>query len=335
MPDPLPPAAAAPTSPEPSADRGDVVLIVGLPGAGKSTLAAEYVARGYARLNRDDAGGRLRDLVPALDALLRQGRRRVVLDNTYGARAARAEVIAAARAHAVPVRCVWLRTALEQAQVNVARRLVRRHGRLLAGPELKRASRADPGAFGPEVLVRHRRVFEPPRAEEGFAAVEEHPFRAHPAAAGARAALLVRYEGVLHVSRSGARAPRDASDVLVPAGRGAALRRHLEPSARLAFGYSWRPDVAAGALAAGALDAVFDLTHRELGVQLEAVHCPHGDEPPTCWCRPPLPGLGALLVERHGLDPGRCLLVGADAADLAFARRMGFAFRSADRFFGG
>lgn len=334
MPDPPSPTAATPSLGPPTADPGDVVLIVGLPGAGKSTLAAEYVARGYARLNRDDAGGRLRDLVPALGALLRHGRRRVVLDNTYGARAARADVIAAAHAHAVPVRCVWLRTALEQAQVNVARRLVRRHGRLLAGPELKHASKADPGAFGPEVLVRHRRVFEPPRTEEGFAAVEERPFRAHPAAADARAALLVRYEGVLHVSRSGARAPRDVGDVLVPAGRGAALRRQLEAAAPLVFGFSWRPDVATGALAPGTLAALFDHTHRELGVELEPVHCPHGEEPPACWCRPPLPGLGALLVERHGLDPARCLLVGAGTADLALARRMGFAFRSADRFFG-
>ena len=49
---------------------GEVVLIMGLPGAGKSTLARSFVARGYERLNRDEAGGSLRQLLPALDRLL-------------------------------------------------------------------------------------------------------------------------------------------------------------------------------------------------------------------------------------------------------------------------
>ncbi len=312
---------------------GDVVLIAGLPGAGKTTLAQGHVARGYARLNRDDAGGTLRDLLPALDALLAAGRDRVVLDNTYGARAARAEVISVARARGVPVRCVWLRTGLEQAQVNVARRMVRRHGKLLAGAELRRAGRSDPGAYGPEVLVRHQRGFEPPRLEEGFASVEERPFVPEPPKHDARGAILLRYEGVLHHSRSGARAPRDVGDAVVPAGRGAALRRHLREGRSLALGYSWRPERAGGATADDTFAALLAHTHRELGVELDAVLCPHGGRPPACWCQPPLPGLAALLVERHGLDPARCLLVGADAADLALARRMGFAFRSADRFF--
>jgi hypothetical protein len=314
---------------------GDVVLIAGLPGAGKTTLAQGYVARGYARLNRDDAGGTLRDLLPALDALLAAGPDpRVVLDNTYGARAARAEVIAVARARGVPVRCVWLRTGLEQAQVNVVRRMIRRHGRLLSGDELKQAGFTDPGAYGPEVLLRHQRGFEPPRLEEGFTAVEERPFTPEPPRGDARGAILLRYEGVLHHSRSGARAPRDAGDAIVPAGHGAALRRHLQDGRWLALGYSWRPDRADGGLAADALAALLEHTHRELGVELPAVHCPHDGRPPGCWCRPPLPGLATLLVESHGLDPARCLLVGGDAADLALARRMGFAFRSAARFFG-
>jgi aryl-alcohol dehydrogenase-like predicted oxidoreductase len=36
---------------------GEVVLIMGLPGAGKSTVAGHFVAQGYTRLNRDEAGG--------------------------------------------------------------------------------------------------------------------------------------------------------------------------------------------------------------------------------------------------------------------------------------
>src|SRR5262245_6374682 len=49
------PARAAPV-------RGDVVLVMGIPGAGKTRIAEEYGARGYVRLNRDERGGTLREL---------------------------------------------------------------------------------------------------------------------------------------------------------------------------------------------------------------------------------------------------------------------------------
>ena len=56
-------------------DDREVILIMGLPGAGKSTAARRYVDRGYARLNRDDDGGSLRGLLPALDRLIDGGHR--------------------------------------------------------------------------------------------------------------------------------------------------------------------------------------------------------------------------------------------------------------------
>jgi hypothetical protein len=43
--------------------------------------------RGYARLNRDDAGGSLRGLLPDLQRLVEEGQSRIVLDNTYISRA--------------------------------------------------------------------------------------------------------------------------------------------------------------------------------------------------------------------------------------------------------
>src|SRR5688572_2056171 len=151
---------------------GDVVLVVGLPGAGKSSVAAALVEQGYERLNRDETGGRLSDLLPGLERLLSAGHRRVVLDNTYGSRAARNAVIETAWARRVPARCVWLQTSLEDAQVNVVQRMFSRYGRLLEPGELKDASRKDPGALAPQVLYRHRREFEAPHESEGFARID-------------------------------------------------------------------------------------------------------------------------------------------------------------------
>jgi aryl-alcohol dehydrogenase-like predicted oxidoreductase/histidinol phosphatase-like enzyme len=312
---------------------GDVVLVMGLPGAGKSTLAADLVGRGFERLNRDEAGGRLADLVPALAGHLAAGRRRVVLDNTYGSRAARNEVIETAWAQQTPIRCVWLQTSLEDAQVNVVQRMLSRYGRLLGPEELARAARQDPGALSPGALFRHRRELEPPDVSEGFVRVDAVPFeRRHPAEFQNRA-LIFWYDGVVRRSRSGARTPTSPDDVEVLPGRREAIRRHLDDE-WLVLGVSWQPEIAGGATTLDAVEAAFARTHELLGVPIDVVYCPHGDGPAVCWCRKPLPGLGAVLIERHRLDPARCVYVGRDASDEAFARALGFTYRHRDDVFG-
>ncbi|MET0554133.1 MAG: aldo/keto reductase, partial [Vicinamibacteria bacterium] len=255
---------------------GDVVLVMGLPAAGKSTLALDLVARGYERLNRDEAGGSLADLVPALDAHLAAGRRRVVLDNTYGARAARSAVVETAWARGVPVRAVHLQTSLEDAQVNAVARMVERHGRLLEPDEMKAASRKDPSILAPHALFRHRRELEEPDPSEGFARIQDVPFVRRPPEGGSGRAVVVRLDGA---------APE--------AIRRLAARR---TDGTLLLGVAWGPAEAA------------DVD--------DEVRCAHAqDGPPLCWCRRPLPGLGVLLAARHRLDLARCTYVGRDAAD--------------------
>src|SRR5436853_68450 len=79
----------------------ELVLVMGIPGAGKSRVAAEYVDRGYVRLNRDERGGALRKLAAEVDEALACGAGRFVLDNTYLTRAARSYVVEAASRHGV------------------------------------------------------------------------------------------------------------------------------------------------------------------------------------------------------------------------------------------
>jgi aryl-alcohol dehydrogenase-like predicted oxidoreductase len=135
------PPRAAPAL-APAGTVSDVLVLMGIPGAGKTYLAAGYTARGYLRLNRDERGGSLRDIAQALDERLRDGARRIVLDNTYLTRAARSHVLEAAAGHGTAVRCVWLSTPLAQAQVNLVTRLVALHGALPTPEELRVLARS-------------------------------------------------------------------------------------------------------------------------------------------------------------------------------------------------
>ena len=104
---------------------------MGLPAAGKSTIARRFVERGYTRLNRDEIGGSLRAMVPALERQIAAGTTRLVLDNTYISRTSRAPIIEAATRCGCARRGVWVATPVEDAQTNACWRMVEKYGRLL------------------------------------------------------------------------------------------------------------------------------------------------------------------------------------------------------------
>jgi aryl-alcohol dehydrogenase-like predicted oxidoreductase len=290
---------SAPAARRPRTRHGEVVLVAGIPGAGKSRLADEYVGRGYLRLNRDERAGSLRELAGALDESLGAGTQRVVLDNTYLTRASRSYVVEAAERYGVAARCVWLDTPLAQAQVNLVLRLLDRFGRLPTPEELRRAARGEQGLLLPTSQMRALRELEPPSTDEGFTAVERVPFERAPAPPGARAGVYVA------AAAAGEHTP------------GAEWRSapHLV--------FDWRPDGAGDAAAAAAarLAAIVD-------APVESAVCPHGGGPPSCWCRPPLPGLPLAFARAYGVDPARSILVGSSPAHRTLASALGASYVS-------
>jgi aryl-alcohol dehydrogenase-like predicted oxidoreductase/predicted kinase len=289
----------------------EVVLIMGLPGAGKSRLAEGFVADGYVRLNRDEAGGSLRDLAGALERELERGVTRLVLDNTYVTRRSRAAVIMAARQHGVRVRCVHLATTVDEAQVNAVWRLIERYGALPGDDELARLRKTNIAAFPPTVQFRYQRELEPPDLAEGFSAIEVVPFeRRRDARFSNRAIFVWSDDGVL-VERE------------------AAMLREYQVQGTPIVVLSWQPEIAAGTRRAADVDALFHSIRERTGLSFEVAYCPHGAGAPRCWCRKPLPGLPLSFVIRNRLDPAQCVFIGEGAQDRGLARKLGFRFHDA------
>jgi hypothetical protein len=141
--------------------------------------------------------------------------------------------------------------------------------------------------------MRTLREFEPPSLDEGFAAVEQVPF-VRALSGRTRAGVFVAAAAV---------------------GRPGWLEQTDPEAPHLVF--DWRRH--------GLEDEVARLAATVAG-PVEGATCPHGGGPPSCWCRPPLPGLPLAFARRHGVDPARSALVGASPAHRTLAAALGARF---------
>jgi hypothetical protein len=183
-------------------------------------------------------------------------------------------------------------------------------------------NRDDPNVFPPTTQFRYRRELDESNLDEGFDSIERLDFAGHewPGHDG-RALLRARWHDPQEPER---RSPAETSRRRRAPARPA--RRRSRASRQPASSCSPCPISPRSPRASfdeATVLAACERTRELLALDLELAFCPHGPGPPVCWCRKPLPGLGVLLIERHRLDPRRCLVVASSAADRGFAERLG------------
>jgi hypothetical protein len=147
--------------------------------------------------------------------------------------------------------------------------------------------------------MRALRELEPPSTDEGFASVERRLF-------------------VREASRSGPAGVLLAASALQADGWEAALPPGTGAEPHLVF--DWRPGRSVEDLA-----ETVALVSSTVEGPVEAALCPHGGGPPTCWCRPPLPGLPLAWSRSLGIDLTRSTLLGTSAAHRTLAATLGAA----------
>jgi hypothetical protein len=154
----------------------------------------------------------------------------------------------------------------------------------------------------PTSQMRARRELEPPSDDEGWTVLEQAPFARAPRSSAGGAGVFV------------------AAAALDTPGWKDALS---DPSAPHLL-FDWRPGGDLGALA----PAVAGLA-AEVSGPVEAALCTHPGGPPSCWCRPPLPGLPLAFARAHGVEPSRSVVVGVSTAHRTLATTLGARFVNA------
>jgi len=306
----------------------EIVIIMGYNAAGKSTYVEDFVKQGYKRLNRDISGGTIDDLAKNADIVLTHGS--VVLDNTYPNIDSRKSIIAVGKKHNVPVRCLWLTTSFEDAQLNACLRMVRKTGKLLQPEDFKTIN--DPNLFPPVALFHYRKIFQEPTKKEGFDSIEKIPFVRKWGKEYTNKAIILDYDGTLRLSTGEQQYPSATSEIRILPGRKEVLKK-WKYDGYLLLGASNQSGIARGSVTDKAVKECFEHTNKMLEMQIEYQYCPHRIPPVSCYCRKPHPGIGALFIEKYKLNPSLCTMVGDMKTDETFAERCGFNYVDVNEFF--
>ena len=193
---------------------------------------------------------------------------------------------------------MWLDTPLSQAQVNLVERMLERFGALPMPDELRQLARREPGVMLPTSQMRTSRELEPPSTDEGFSEVGVVSFTRAPLPERTRVGVFIAAPAL---DQGGWEEAVAAGDPTAP---------HLI--------YDWSPG--------GSPDALDPYLARLAGAvagPVDRAVCPHPAGPPTCWCRPPLPGLALAFARAHDVDPARSLLIGCRPAHRTLAVTLG------------
>ena len=317
----------------------EIVILMGPPGCGKSTLAREKFPE-HRRINRDDIGGHTTSVDAPIYQMMRtlhkMGETKFILDNTHPTRQNRSIAVTVAKELGFPIKCYWVEADIGNAQFLSSWRQVQRFGTLPIVSDYKSAE--EPWMFPPAAHFRYFKLFEEPSLDEGFTHVERIPFKFEVPDGYTNKALILDFDGTLRVCKSGDKWPVTHADIEVLPNCAEVLKRYkaegyLLLGASNQSGINRKPGEKGYLTAMLAADLLFHTTDL-LGVVFDAVMCaPDRGGPPQTFWRKPCTGIGAVYMERFKLNPADCIKVGDMKTDQTFAARCGFQFEWAVDFF--
>jgi len=313
----------------------DIILIIGSPASGKSTYAKKYIAKGYFYLNRDLENTSMTDILKLAEKAILENKK-IVLDNTFPTIESRKPFIELAKKYKKTIKCDWVATSTEDAQINALNRMYDRYSEIFLDPKaIQNHSQAkkDPNIFPSAALFKYRKEFEKPNIKEGFNDLQKFEFQRLPSI-NTNKALILDYDGTLRDVKAGSKYkyPISKDEIEILPNRTKILKQYLSKGYKL-IGISNQSGVAKKHLTKEQAQECFDYTNKLLGLDIDVYFCHHSIPPLTCYCRKPQSGLGVYIIRKYNLNPKDCIFVGDMTSDKTFAQRLGFQYIDSQTFF--
>lgn len=323
----------SPTGPPPDETHKEVIMIVGLPASGKSSLVNQYPD--HRILNRDTTGGNLQSLLDPMREALVERDESIVLDNLNATVDTRKPFIELANELGVPVHCEWMTTSADDCQINALLRMYNRYGQVFLHPDdIKSHSGAhgDPNIFPISVIFHYKKIFEKPTKAEGFASINKVAFTRQWDREFKNRALFLDYDGTVRDVVGGEyKFPTTESEVMLLPNVKETLHRYADKGYMI-FGVSNQSGIARGQVTDPMVRKCFAETNRQIGLDIPVSYCPH-NVPPVCYCRKPQSGLAVPIICRHKINVKASIMVGDQTTDMTFGKRLGMQTIKAEEFF--
>lgn len=144
-------------------------------------------------------------------------------------------------------------------------------------------------------------------------------------------ALILDYDQTLRFSVGEQDWPEKIDDIKIFPNRKEKIQEYLKLN-YLILGASNQSVVSRGLDKKKCIEC-FNHTNNLLECDIDYIFCPHSRDEIECFCRKPLPGIGAILTVKYHLDPSQCIMIGDKPSDEEFAKNCGFQYQHPTDFF--
>lgn len=318
-------------------ENAKIILMIGLPAAGKSTYVAKLkkLHKNSIIISRDVYGGTIQSLVPIVVEELEKGKV-VIIDNTNITLEQRKLFIDVAKSMNIEIDGIYIRSNIEDCQIRELHRMYDKYQQIFMTGTLPNKEK-DPHVFPPATLFSARKILIEPEESEGFNSLItiDAPKIKWNARKYKNKAIFFDLDGTLRKTDDlPHKYPLQPSEVklLHDAEMMKKVIKNYQKIGYKVFGVSNQSGISKGVLTQEDVVACMDKTKELLGVYFEISFCPHRPAPISCYCRKPQVGMIMTFIEEYLLNPKKCIMVGDMKVDETLASRMGIKYYDVNEF---
>lgn len=311
----------------------NIILMVGLPASGKSTIVKQYENLGYVAISRDKKTMSTATETASLTKEIKKGNN-VIIDNTNTLLSTRKIFIDFAKNNNLTIGVHYINTSKDDCLINSLNRMYEQCGTIymhISDIPVKLKSNAN--LFVISAIFSMVKNFEKISKSEGFDQTETTKFIRTENFGYTNKAVFVDLDGTVRKSNGKEPYPTEVEDVEILKNSTEILKEYKSQGYKI-IAITNQSGVRKGTLTTKKVKEIIEHTNNLLDNVIDDYNfCPHLPPKDVCYCRKPQSGAGILMMHKHQLDLKSCIMVGDATSDKSFAERLKITYKHPNIFF--